>query len=115
MANSEWLAVAVVAGAAILTKPDEASFKNYVNNELRKEFANPSKISDDGIGALIQLGCAFASSDCANFVQSFLRYGTKDYIVLKMGAVRLGDDGLNCVGAFKNWWCFDPSDSESEL
>jgi len=108
MANAEWLAIAVIAGAAVITKPDESSFTQYINNELRKEFANPSQMSDDGLGALIQLGCVFAAGDCATFVQSFMRYGIEDYVVVKVAAVRLGDGGLDCVGAFQNWWCFNP-------
>lgn len=112
-ASGEWLALAVLAGAAIVTKPDDASFERMIDEDLRREFASPSNVPDDGLGQLIQLGCVFASTECAQFVGAFMRYGTADSVVAKVGAIRLGEAELRCIGAFQNWWRVEPKGEDA--
>jgi len=113
MASTEWIVIAIIAGAAALSKPADGSFERKINADLRQSFANP-QATDDPVADLISLGCLFAPGDCADFAQSFVRYGTRDFVVAKLGAVKLGEAEMTCIGAFDNWWCWTPEEGDAQ-
>lgn len=90
----------VIGGIAVFSKPEDYTFKPFVENFLSHK-VNSSKIQSQGATGIFEY---FAKKAFVSGVSAISYKHIDDFVFLKVGTVGFGNDKIKFVGAFKNWY-----------
>lgn len=100
------LCLVAVAGIAIATKPDRASFADELQAAI-DEAVTMNSPSGSMAKGLRQVPCSGGASSCRLMLESRLDTSFDDWVVLRHASMRAGHiEVQSCFGMFNGWYCF---------
>lgn len=105
--------LAILAGAAVATRPGEAEFDAMLRTAVERKIATTdigteSSEGGDPIATIALVGCKLRPSDCVNLLRRALDVTVEAHAVYTRFTVKGLGRETTCTGAFTRIWCERP-------